>query len=412
MKSLVALIVAVSSVCADTKAEAGRQARQLHSFAPAFHQATSHSHHSTPFATHATSQSHPVVPVALRAAPLIHHAEPLAHHAVPLSHHDTTLVRQVNPFTLNSAPFVHHAAPVISSDPLVRTTAPVFHHTAPLVHHAAPLIRHSDSLVHHAHHAAPLIRHGDSLVHHAQPVFHSAPQFHHIESTFHAAPLPIAQHSVVHHTLPVLLPQPEPSTPVTSTAPVVIEARQAVPVIDTPKPAVVKIQPIPEPIAVKLQPAYSAPSEPVQVIAPASVVVEARAPELSPIVILRNINNPPAETANFDSDFETANGIHQSSVGTTKIVDNSEVTVMEGSYSYVGADDVVYTVTWYADETGFHPSDPTGHFPRAVEPTHPEVAAAVKAQIAFAAEEDAAASSRSVAYAAPVYVSPLAAYQA
>jgi hypothetical protein len=196
--------------------------------------------------------------------------------------------------------------------------------------------------------------------------------------------------------------------------PVVIAARQSVPVNDTPKPAVVRIEPIPEPIAVRLQPSYSVRSEPTQVIAPASVVIQAKAPEaqINQIAILRNINHPPAETANFDSDFETANGIHQSSVGTVKIVDNSEVSIMEGSYSYVGADDVVYTVTWYADETGFHPSDPTGHFPRSVEPNHPEVAAAVRAQIAFAAEEDAAAASRATAYAAPTYAAPLSAYQA
>jgi len=68
-------------------------------------------------------------------------------------------------------------------------------------------------------------------------------------------------------------------------------------------------------------------------------------------------------------------------------------------------------VEWYADETGFHPSAP--FLPKSVEPNHPEVAAAVKAQLEFAASEDAvevasgSASNRNEAYAAPL---PLASY--
>ena len=75
--------------------------------------------------------------------------------------------------------------------------------------------------------------------------------------------------------------------------------------------------------------------------------------------------------------------------------------VMRGSYSYVGPDSNTYVVDWYADETGFHPSAP--HLPQSVVPNHPEVAAAVEAQLRFAAEEEAAAaaSSRSNSYAAP-----------
>merc|ERR1712054_655840 len=78
------------------------------------------------------------------------------------------------------------------------------------------------------------------------------------------------------------------------------------------------------------------------------------------------------------------------------------VVVMSGSYSYVGVDGNTWTVDWYADETGFHPSAP--HLPKPVEPLHPEIAAAVEAQLRFAAEEDAAAaaSSRSESYAAPL----------
>merc|ERR1712027_96456 len=82
-------------------------------------------------------------------------------------------------------------------------------------------------------------------------------------------------------------------------------------------------------------------------------------------------------------------------------IDDSRVSVMRGSYEFVGADGIVYAVEWFADETGFHATAP--HLPQNVVPNHPEVAAAVKAQIKFAAEEDAAraASARSSSYAAP-----------
>ena len=111
-----------------------------------------------------------------------------------------------------------------------------------------------------------------------------------------------------------------------------------------------------------------------------------------PINIIRSHYNPPAETSVFDYSFESENGIKQEATGTMRLVDDTEVSVMKGSYSYIGADGVTYTVDWYADETGFHASAP--HLPKAVEPNHPEVAAAVRAQIAFAAEEDAAAAAR------------------
>ena len=59
-----------------------------------------------------------------------------------------------------------------------------------------------------------------------------------------------------------------------------------------------------------------------------------------------------------------------------------------------------------ADETGYHPSAP--FLPQPVAPDHPEVAAAVEAQLRFAAEQEAAelaeaaASSRSETIAAPL----------
>ena len=77
-----------------------------------------------------------------------------------------------------------------------------------------------------------------------------------------------------------------------------------------------------------------------------------------------------------------------------KVIDNSEVMVMRGSYSYVGPDGQTYQVDWYADETGFHPT--AAHLPKSVEPDHPEVAAAVRAQLDFAAQEDAAAAASNI----------------
>merc|ERR1712098_509938 len=68
--------------------------------------------------------------------------------------------------------------------------------------------------------------------------------------------------------------------------------------------------------------------------------------------------------------------------GELKEICGENVSVMKGSYDYVGPDGVTYKVDWYADETGFHPT--LDHLPQPVEPDHPEVAAAVQAQLAAA----------------------------
>ena len=154
--------------------------------------------------------------------------------------------------------------------------------------------------------------------------------------------------------------------------------------------------PAPEPV-VEAKNTYIAalPSEP----------IAARVPNVKAapkqIAIVRNVFNPPSINPAFDYSYEAENGIKAEAVGTMRRVDDTDVAVMKGSYSYVGADGQVYTVDWYADETGFHPSAP--HLPQPVVPNHPEVAAAVRAQIAFAAEEDAAAaaSRASGSYLAP-----------
>ena len=104
----------------------------------------------------------------------------------------------------------------------------------------------------------------------------------------------------------------------------------------------------------------------------------------------------------FKYAFETEDDTSQSAEGSLRNVDGVDVVVMKGSYSYVGVDGNTWTVDWIADENGFQPSAP--FLPKSVEPLHPEIKAAVEAQLRFAAEEDAAAaaSARSESYAAPL----------
>jgi len=130
------------------------------------------------------------------------------------------------------------------------------------------------------------------------------------------------------------------------------------------------------------------PSESVQEYVPRTKEVR---PE--PIGIVRFNMNSPAESKEFDYSFEAENGHKQEASGTMRRVDDTDVAVMKGSYEYIGADGLTYVVDWYADETGFHPTAP--HLPQPVAPDHPEVAAAVRAQIEFAAQEDAAAAASS-----------------
>merc|ERR1712123_425592 len=119
-----------------------------------------------------------------------------------------------------------------------------------------------------------------------------------------------------------------------------------------------------------------------------------------PIAIVRSDYDNDNE-GNYHYAYETANGIKQEVTGEMKVIDDAQVYVMRGSYSYPGADGLDYVVDWYADETGYHPTAP--HLPKSVEPITNEVREAVAAQLRFAAEEDAAAaaSANNVVYAAP-----------
>lgn len=54
--------------------------------------------------------------------------------------------------------------------------------------------------------------------------------------------------------------------------------------------------------------------------------------------------------------FETSNGISQQEQGTLQNAGSeNEVMQVRGSFTFTGADGVVYTVTYIADENGFQP---------------------------------------------------------
>ncbi|CAB4060109.1 unnamed protein product [Lepeophtheirus salmonis] len=124
-------------------------------------------------------------------------------------------------------------------------------------------------------------------------------------------------------------------------------------------------------------------------------VAAAVAGHAAPIIaILSETNNAPGtlgDNGNFDTTFESENGIKQQAVGSTVSIGEESVVTMKGSYEYVGPDGQTYVVDWIADENGFQPSAP--HLPKDVPIPFPEIAEAVEAQIAFAAQEDAAGGS-------------------
>merc|ERR1712243_67021 len=96
-------------------------------------------------------------------------------------------------------------------------------------------------------------------------------------------------------------------------------------------------------------------------------------PTVRPIAILKSAFTGP-QNGNYAYNFETENGISQDVEGRMKMVEDSPVYVMQGTYSYIGTDGNTWKVEWYADETGYHPSAP--FLPKSVVPDHPEVAAA------------------------------------
>lgn len=113
--------------------------------------------------------------------------------------------------------------------------------------------------------------------------------------------------------------------------------------------------------------------------------------EVKPVAILRSVFNTPGSEGferTYDFSFEADNGISQESSGELKTINDSEVYVMRGSYSYTGADGAEYVVNWIADENGYRAN--AEHLPIAVEIPFEEQRDAVAAQIRFAQERGAA----------------------
>jgi len=125
--------------------------------------------------------------------------------------------------------------------------------------------------------------------------------------------------------------------------------------------------------------------------------------------ILKLTGLDTAPIPNFNYMFSTENKINVMGEGELRNVCNEDVTVMKGSYDYYGPDGVKYTVDWYADETGFHPT--AAHLPQPVQPNHPEVAAAVKAQLAHAAAHHYRRYRRDAHYAPPPPPCPPPSYE-
>merc|ERR1711881_198838 len=202
-------------------------------------------------------------------------------------------------------------------------------------------------------------------------------------------PAPVAvKDSYIATPAPVAVKDSYIAAPAPAPAPVAVKDSYIAVPAPAPAPAPVSVKnsllAAEAPVAVKNT--YIAASAPVAVVK-SDLLAAARS---DPIAIIRSVLNAPdsklAQKDGWNYSYETANGIKQESVGSLRLVDDTSVSVMKGSYEFLGVDNIVYKVEWYADQTGFHATAP--HLSQNVVPNHPEVAAAVKAQIAFAAEED------------------------
>ncbi|XP_066944481.1 cuticle protein AMP1B-like [Macrobrachium rosenbergii] len=135
--------------------------------------------------------------------------------------------------------------------------------------------------------------------------------------------------------------------------------------------------------------------------APGASPKQAEAPP--PVAIVKD-ERTQSEDGTFKFDFEGANGIIVSGSGSATGANGS--VVQTGSYKYTAPDGTAVDVTYVADEKGYQPQSDS--LPVAPEFPHP-IPQFVLDQIAFAAEEDAAAAT---AAAAQTKTSPSNSYQA
>lgn len=202
-----------------------------------------------------------------------------------------------------------------------------------------------------------------------QPVIPFAPAQHSVPVGHHFIPAPIVQ--ARQQVAPIAAPIAAPTT-----APAVVEVARSAPVA---APVAV---PAPTPFAFPV----AAPA-PVSVPIPVARTVA----DPAPVGITSYVYNAPGQNVNqlntWDYGFEAENGIKQTASGSMKQVGEEEFVVMRGSYQYIGADALTYTVNWEADENGFRADAP--HLPQPVAIPFPEVAEAVEAQLRFAASQPA-----------------------
>jgi len=200
-----------------------------------------------------------------------------------------------------------------------------------------------------------------------QPVFPFAPAQHSVPVGHHFIPTPIAQ--ARQQVAPTAAPIAAPTA-----APTLVEVARSAPVA---APVAV---PAPTPFAF-----------PVAAPAPVSAPLPVARAVAAPVAITSYVYNAPGQNLNnlntWDYGFEAENGIKQTASGSMKQVGEEEFVVMRGSYQYIGPDALTYTVNWEADENGFRADAP--HLPQPVAIPFPEVAAAVEAQLRFAASQPA-----------------------
>ncbi|MCL4157194.1 UNVERIFIED_CONTAM: hypothetical protein GTU68_031432, partial [Idotea baltica] len=109
------------------------------------------------------------------------------------------------------------------------------------------------------------------------------------------------------------------------------------------------------------------------------------------IQIIRDDRVPPGEDGSYSFDFETQNGIVRSESGSRLELEENPV-AQQGSYSFTFPNGEAFDLKFVANENGFQPE--SSWLPVAPEFPHP-IPQFVLDQIAFAAQEDAAANSPS-----------------
>lgn len=103
----------------------------------------------------------------------------------------------------------------------------------------------------------------------------------------------------------------------------------------------------------------------------------------TPVSVIKN-EQILGDNGSYKYEYEIADGTHVSEEGyATNVNTQEESIVKKGFYSFTGADGKVYTVTYWADDTGFHAEG--DHLPK----PHP-IPPAIQASIDQNAKEEAA----------------------